>query len=97
MELTETNRFVAKVASLTESVCNMKVALDNKMDKEQDELDKRQISASFLEVERGHIHLHIRHIPILSDITSKVGEALEDSYRSTRDICPIIGTIFVPL
>ena len=57
MELTETNRFVAKVASLTESVCNMKVALDNKMDKEQDELDKRQISASFLEVGVGHTKL----------------------------------------
>ena len=41
---------------MTESVGNMKLALDNKMDKEQDELDKRQISASFLEVERGHIH-----------------------------------------
>ena len=78
MELTETNLFVAKVATLTESVGNMKLALDNKMDKEQDELAKRQISASFLEVERGHIHLHIRHIPILSDITSKVGESLED-------------------
>ena len=63
---------------MTESVGNMKLALDNKMDKEQDELDKRQISASFLEVERGHIHLHIRHVPILSNITSKVGEALED-------------------
>ena len=57
MELTETNRFVAKVASLTESVCNMNLALDNKMDKEQDELDKRQISASFLEVEVGHTKL----------------------------------------
>ena len=63
---------------MTESVGNMKLALDNKMDKEQDELAKRQISASFLEVERGHIHLHIRHVPILSNITSKVGEALED-------------------
>ena len=57
MELRDTNRFVAKVASLTESVCNMKVALDNKMDKEQDELDKRQISASFLEVGVGHTKL----------------------------------------
>ena len=42
---------------MTESVGNMKLALDNKMDKEQDELDKRQISASFLEVGVGHTKL----------------------------------------
>ena len=35
----------------------MNLALDNKMDKEQDELDKRQIGASFLEVERGNMVL----------------------------------------
>ena len=42
---------------MTESVGNMKLALDDKMDKEQDELDKRQIGASFLEVERGNMVL----------------------------------------